>query len=186
MMEFVLVVPFLALILMLTFFFGWAYLHKHQVVVANRYAAWQRVDNRSWPSEEKLNELCFANKATDVRVQAAGLGRPTARDLAEEAGAESRRTQTFAEELLLNRFPGGHRASVTAGFSSNMALWQQYQGPIHDSHGREGITWRRDEVNCWSPLRDQYYFQLDQQLRGVRAPGDGMARVIRRLYLAHW
>ena len=60
------------------------------------------------------------------------------------------------------------------------------QGHIHDHHAREGITWRRDEVNSWSLLRDQYYWDLDGRLRRVPAPGDGMARVIRKLYLAHW
>lgn len=186
MMEFVLVVPFLAIILGLTFFFGWAYMHRHQVVIANRYAAWQRVENGAWPSEEKLNKLFFADRAVDVQVHAMGLERWTARDLLDEVGAESRRTGLYAEELLWDRFPGGHRAHVAAKFSSNRALWEQFQGHIHDSHGREGITWRRDEVNCWTTLRDEFYPDLDAALRAVPDPGAPMAQVIRRLYLVHW
>jgi hypothetical protein len=186
MVEFTLVVPFLAVILGLTFFFGWAYLHKHQVVVASRYATWQRVDHGAWPTEKKLNEVCFADKAVDVQIQAMGLDQRTAQDLVSEVGAESRRTQTFAEELLTDRLPGGHRGHVAAKFGSRWTLWQQYRSHIHDNQAREGITWRRDEVNCWALLRDQYYGDLDEGLRGVRAPGDGMAQMIRRLYLAHW
>jgi hypothetical protein len=186
MVEFTLVVPLLAIILGLTFFFGWAYLHKHQVIIASRYATWQRVEKGTWPAEEKLNDLCFAKRAMNVQFEAMGGKRETARDLHAEVGAESHRAETFADELLMTRFPGGRRGHVSARFSSNRALWQQFRGHIHDHHAREGITWRRDEVNCWPLLRDQYYWDLDGRLRRVPAPGDGMARVVRKLYLAHW
>ena len=75
---------------------------------------------------------------------------------------------------------------MSARFASNVALWQQFSHDIQSGHAREGITWRRDEVDCLTALRDQFYPELDTALRGVPAPGDGMANIIRRLYLVHW
>ena len=93
-----------------------------------------------------------------------------------------------AAELLLDRFPAGRRARVSARFRAHQALWQREDliRYIHSRHGREGITWRRDEVRPWRVLRDQFYLELDEALRRVPAPGDGMAQMIRELYLAHW
>jgi len=182
MTEFVLVLPFLAIITALTFFFGWALMHKHQVVTASRYSAWRKVEAGTWPTEEELNEICFNNQATEVGLSPGGEGWETARDLADEAGAFSAYAEELAERLVLDRFPKGRRAHVSADFGRSQAFWQNFTGAMHSRHGREGITWRRDEVRCWSTLRDLYYHDLDESLRGV----NGMAEMIRRLYLAPW
>ncbi|KKM78637.1 hypothetical protein LCGC14_1357950 [marine sediment metagenome] len=190
MIEFVLILPVLAVILGLTFFVGWAMMRKHQVIVADRYAAWQRVEVGAWPTEEKLNEKFFADKALDVSLESMGLKRETAEDLVSEAGSLNRRSESLAEELLLDRFPRGRRAHLTASFPGHQSPWQREKlkliRTIQSRHGREGITWRRDEVNCWGTLRDQFYPELDDALQRVSAPGDGMAHMIRRLYLDHW
>jgi len=173
MIEFVLVVPILAIIVSLTFFFGWALMHKHQVVVADRYAAWRRVETGSWPSENRLNAVCFANKAVGVSLTGSGVERETARDLVDEAGALSRRSEALAEELIVNVWPGGRSARVAAKFHGSQAFWERIGlgGWMQSRHGREGITWRCVEVNCWP---------------GIDAPADGMASMIRTLYLEHW
>ncbi|OPX22160.1 MAG: hypothetical protein B1H04_05440 [Planctomycetales bacterium 4484_123] len=188
MVEFTLVVPILAVILSLVFFFGWSLMHKHQVIVADRYAAWQRIETGRWPGTDKLNESFFANKALDVSLGGAATGRRTATELAGAAGDLNRRSGSLAEELLLDRFPTGRRAHVSAKFHGHQALWEREGliGYIHSRHGREGITWRRDEVRPWRVLRDQFYQELDEALQRVPAPGDGMAQMIRGLYLAHW
>jgi len=190
MVEFTLVVPLLALITGLTFFFGWAFMHKHQVVVADRYAVWQRVENRAWPTEEKLNRAFFADKAVDVALGERGLSRQTAQDLVDEAGDRHQPAELLADELLMERFPGGHRAGVAAEFTSKRNLWRKYaDSHIRSDHAREGITWRRDEVRCWTTLRDQYYADLDDSLKGLQesdSPGRNMAGMIRGLYLTHW
>ena len=187
MIEFVLVVPFLAMILALTFFFGWATLHKHQVVVADRYAAWRRIEAGSWPTEDDLNRLMFMDRAEDVNLSGSSSDlRATAIDLAGQTASQHELAGSLADELVVNRFPAGRRAHVAAKFHSNQAMWDRFSGYIRHQHGREGITWRRDEVNCWSTLRDQYYAQFDRDMRSIPAPARGMASMIRRLYLKHW
>lgn len=186
MTEFVLTLPFLAVITGLTFFFGWSLMHKHQVLVADRYSAWQRIETGSWPSEEKLNEIVFDDKASSVSLNSsAGIGE-TAEDLAAEAGAFGARTEGLASELLLHRLPRGRHARVTAEFDANQALWERFSGAVTHRHGREGITWRRDEVNCWRTLRDLYYSDFDDGLLRVPPPAERMAEMVRGLYLAGW
>lgn len=185
-MEFVLAIPLLALVLGLTMFFGWALMHKHQVIVADRYSSWQRVTTGQWPSEEKINELCFNDRASDVDLDGTGPVRQTVYEWVQAAGGKSGQAEALADELYVNRFPTGKRARVSATFQSNQALWERFSGAISHRHGREGVTWRRDEVRCWTTLRDQYYGDVDNLLQRVPAPADGMANMIRGLYLARW
>jgi Flp pilus assembly protein TadG len=184
--EFVLVLPFLGIIVGLTFFFGWTMMHKHQVLVADRYSAWQRVQTGSSPTEDVLNEKVFNKKASSVSLGWHAATAVTAQDLVDEAAAYGPRTEELAEKLLQDRFPVGPRADVSASFDAGQALWQRFSGPIRHQHGREGVAWRRDDVNCWVPLRDLYYADLDNGLRSIPDPAEKMAGMIRRLYLARW
>ncbi len=187
--EFVLAVPFLAIVLGLTFFFGWVMMHKHQVLVANRYSAWQRVDTGVWPSEDRLNDVVFNNRASSVALSSEAPVGETADELISEAGNMSPRTGVLAEELIADNYPPGRRAHVSANFNPRQALWQNVMEGMYDMHhrhGREGVTWRRDEVSCWSVLRNQYYSELDDSLERVSEPSDGMAQMIQGLYLTGW
>jgi hypothetical protein len=186
MIEFVLILPLLAVILSLTFFFGWVSLHKHQVVVANRYAAWQRINTGGWPSQHKLNTAFFADKAVDVVVDTGDPVLDTREELATAAGGQSPRTGQLADTLVTQVYPAGDHARVSAAFTPRQTFWQDYRGHIHSHSAKEGITWRRDEVDNINTLRDQFYSELDNGLQGIRSPGDGMAQMIRGLYLAHW
>ena len=187
MAEMVLAVPLLGLILGLTFFFGWALMHKHEVLVANRHAAWRRIETGAWPSEEELNVAAFGDEAEDVRLSGSESGlRRTAADLAGEADSRHQMAGDYADELIVNRFPAGRRANVSANFGSDEALWNKFVGYIPGEHGREGVTWRRDEVNPWSTLRDGFYADFAREMLSVPAPASAMARTIRHLYLANW
>ena len=186
MVEFVLVLPLLLTVLAATFFFGWAMMHKHQVSVADRYAAWRRVETGSWPSEDRINEVCFADRAKDVDLVSEAAVGQTARDLVDVAGQQGGPVKLLAEELVVERYPGGKQARVSATFRHAMALWAKSAGAITHHHGREGVTWRRDEVSCWPALRDLYYSGLDGELLKVPAPANGMASMVRGLYLARW
>ena len=187
--EFVFALPLLAIVLGLTFFFGWVMMHKHQVLVANRYSAWQRVDTGVWPGEDRLNDLAFNNRASSVVLSSVTPVGETADKLISEAGNISPRAETLADELIDDHYPLGRRAHVSADFNPRRSLWQNVMEgmyDIHYRHGREGVTWRRNEVSCWSTLRDLYYSELDESLGRVSPPADGMAQMIRRLYLARW
>jgi hypothetical protein len=189
MVEFTLVAPLLAVILVLTFFFGWAMMHKHQVVVADRYAAWRRIETGSWPGTDTINQACLGDKAYDVHLGGSAASRQTPRDLVDEVAAASLRGDELAQTLLVDRFPPGRRAHVSARFPAYYTMWEAVQGSrpaFHGRHSREGVTWRCDQARCWRTLRDQFYDDLDENLQAVPDPGDGMARMIRGLYLAHW
>jgi len=186
MVEFVLVLPLLLTVLAATFFFGWAMMHKHQVSAADRYAVWRRVETGGWPSEDRINEVCFADRAKNVDLVSEAAVSQTARDLVDVAGQQGAPVEILAEELVIERYPGGKRARVSATFRHAMALWAKSAGTITHRHGREGVTWRRDEVSCWATLRDQYYSGLDGELLKVPAPANGMASMVRGLYLARW
>ncbi len=186
MTEFVLTLPFLAVIAGLTFFFGWGLMRKHQVLVADRYSAWQRVETGNWPTEEKLNEIVFHNQAVSVHLSGSGGLQDTAQDLVAQAAGYGPRTEELANQLVLHRFDRGRRAQVSAEFDAKQALWQRFGGTIVHSHGREGITWRRDEVRAWETLRDLYYAEFDDSLQRIPPPAERMAHMIRGLYLAHW
>ena len=140
------IVPFLAVILGLTFFFGWALMHKHQVVVANRYSAWARIETGAWPSEDEINTKCFMDKASDVSLSGSQVGRETPDDLATEAEGHGANVGELAMHMVVDPFPVGRQAHVAAKFDSEQALWQHFTGYIDHRHRREGLTWRRDEV----------------------------------------
>jgi len=184
--EFVLAIPFLAFILGITFFFGWALMHKQKVMIADRYSAWQRVETGSWPGEDRLNTLIFNGRAADVNLSSEESIWETVDDLVNQAGEISRQSEILADELVLQHFPAGHRVNVAASFDPEETLWQRYTGAIRHRYGREGITWRRAEVSCWSTLRDFYYADLDSVLERMPAPANQMAQTIRSLYLASW
>jgi len=187
MTEMILVIPFLATILGLTFFFGWAMMHKQQVLVADRYAAWRRIETGAWPTENDLNRMVFVNKAQDVQLSGTTDGlKETPRDLVGEADARHQLAGALADDLVVQRFPAGRRADVAASFDADKALWEKFTGHIRHHHGREGVTWRRDEVHCWTTLRNQFYSDFDEDMRSIPAPANGMANTIRRLYLAIW
>ena len=189
MAEFVIAVPFLAIVLGLTFFFGWVMMHKHQVLVANRYSVWQRVDTGAWPSEGNLNHVAFNDRASSVSLSSENPVADTTGDLVTNAGNISPRAEVLAEELINTHYPPGRRVHVSADFNPRKALWQNAMNDmydIHHRHGREGVSWRRSEASCWPVLRNQYYSELDELLERVSSPTDQMADMIRGLYLAGW
>ena len=188
MFEFVLAVPFLAFILSLVFFFGWGMMHKHQVLVSDRYTVWRSVES-SAPSKDEINDAYFDNKAVTVDIDSEAPVTQTGEDLITKAGNESPRAQSLADTLISNVFPGGRHLEVTASFKTIQTFWVRLTGEnatIKHEHGREGITWRRDEVDCWKTLRDQYYSGMDDSLNSMPSPASGLAQVVRGLYLTHW
>ena len=187
MIEFVLILPLLAVILGLTFFFGWALMHKHQVLVADRYSVWQKVETGTWPGTDDVNTRVFNRQAQGVNLASADGVTQTVDDLVGEASDKGGpRTQTLADTLLRENWPGGSSVEVVANFRSSWALWEKFGGQMHHSHAREGITWRRADVAPWNTLRDEFYNDLDMQLQRVNPPGQNFAQMIRGLYLSTW
>lgn len=199
MIETTLALPFFAVILSLTFFFGWVMMHKQQTILASRYNAWSRVDTGVWPDEARINDIVFANKAAILTLGQAtgdpavdnswgggGSTNTTPGDLISSVGNVNQIAGGLADEMVGKRFPHGYRASVAAEFSPVQNFWAQFRGPISAHDSREGVSWRRDNVTPWNVLRDQFYSPFDTALESVAPPANDMAQMIRSLYLAYW
>jgi hypothetical protein len=186
MTEMVLVLPFLAVILSLTFFFGWAMMQKERTHLASRYAAWSAVEAGVPPDEARLNDLVFANKASTLTIGPTGYTSTTLDDLVTRVGQVDQIAGGLADDLIGKRFPHGYRSSVTADFAPRQNFWSQFRGPLSGHHAREGVTWQRQNVSPWNVLRDQFYSPFDTVLEAVPAPGSDMAQMVRSLYLAYW
>ena len=59
--EFAACVPFLALVVIVTFFSGWAMVNQQHVWAADRYAAWRQVRTGTVPTDDELNRDFFAS-----------------------------------------------------------------------------------------------------------------------------
>jgi hypothetical protein len=199
MTETVLVMPFFAVILSLTFFFGWAMMHKEQTLLASRYSAWSRVDTGTWADEARLNDIVFANKAATITLTqdtgdadpaawgAVGAGNTTPADLITAVGSVSQVAAALADEMVNSNFPHGYRSIVSAEFAPQQNFWAQFRGAISARDLREGLSWRRgDGASPWNVLRDQFYSPFDTALESVAPPANDMAQMIRNLYLGYW
>lgn len=75
---------------------------------------------------------------------------------------------------------------MSAAFPHSIPIFSQAAGEISHRYGREGVTWKRSDVSCWSTLRDAYYSGMDSDLESISPPADGMAQMIRNLYMKRW
>ncbi len=180
------IVPLLATIVAVSVFFGWALMHKHQVVVADRYSIWRKTQAGSWPSEEQINDICFMGRAQTVSLSSLGGISDTLDELSLYAGQQGAGAQLIVEEVLADRLPAGRRARVSAIFNHNMEIFTRTSGRIRHHSGREGPCWMRSNANPWPGFRDIYYEEMDTGLTSVPAPADGMAQMVRGLYIARW
>ena len=187
-LEFVLCIPLLAGIIVLTFFFGWSMKNQQRVRVSDRYTAWRWVHGgRDAPTHANLNGFFFDFKAGEVWVDGGGGPTETLTDLVGEVARISPQAAALAEELVTNRFPHGQSASVAATFPTDVVLWQRLSGgAMSHHHVREGVEWRRGQASCEDVLADEFYHSLDTAMSTVPAPGDGLGQCVRRLYLTRW
>lgn len=204
MIEFVFCVPLLALVLALTFFFGYLMKNQQAIKAADRYATWRDVYNPN-PTPSDVNNLLFAGRAVNMQVyQRWDVGDPTPAgytpgltldEWVTASTAVSPEAGSFAQSTIHDRFPHHYGKAVVAEFPSTVGAWQQFNGPVSShqidgdvmlGHAREGVEWRRTQAGISETIREQYLQTLDAVLLGIPSPGDGMAQMIRRLYVNGW
>jgi hypothetical protein len=203
-------IPLLAAVIVLTMFLGWGMMNQQSVKAAARYTSWRRVYG-SWnrpddadpndpndssdiddPNHPGLNRMFFGDRARSIHVDRSEGPSDEFEQLVAAAFSESDYAGSFADRLIINplpdygRFPRARRAQVWAEFASDMAAFQKYQGDIYSHHIRDGVEWRRRQADCRHVTREQFLHTLDTVLRSVRPPGDGMAKMVRSLYLHGW
>jgi hypothetical protein len=202
--ELAMCIPLLAGVIALTAFLGWAMMNQQNVKAAARYTSWRRVYG-GWPQRNPddpndvddpnhpgLNVLFFRERASSVHVEGGSGQTDEFEQLIAAAGNHSDYAATFADWLILHPPPDrGHfqharRAHVWASFRSDLEMLNRYRGAIHSRHIRDGVEWRRGQADCRHVTREQFLGTLDEVLLDVPAPGDGMARMVRSLYLHGW
>jgi len=186
MIEFVLVIPLLALIIAITFFFGWSLMNKQHVAVSDRYTAWREVLTGSQVTGRNLNVMFFRDRAVDVDIHRGDGPDETLSDLAAAAGYVSAGAETLARETAVERFPLGRAVNVAAEFPTQGGIWRQFTGAIHSTHARDGVQWRRGQASNQRVVAREFLGQVDDALGGIAAPGTKIGQFFRRLYLAGW
>ena len=181
------VIPLMATIISLTFFFGWAMTNQQHVRVSGRYTAWRQARRAGGASGGDLNRSFFAGRAEDPSVSggsAAGRTQETITDLVRAAGDVSDPAYELAEQTAGAAWPRGVWARVAASFPSDVDLWRRFQGAIRSRRIREGVSWRRGQVSYLQAIRDQYLIDLAAAISEI--PDAGLQDDLRRLYLQQW
>ena len=187
MIEFVLCIPLLGFLLVVTFFFGWAMANQQEVKISGRYAAWSVARGKGAATPEYLNSRFFSQKAAPISILSGDGPDGTLHNMVDGAGAVSADAQMVADHLVLARFPRGSTAEVAARFPTDVGLWKRLEGAIRHRHAREGVEWRRRQADCEEVVRDDFLMELDSALQSVASsqPG-GFGDILRILYNQKW
>jgi hypothetical protein len=183
MIEFVMVVPLLALVIGLTFFFGKAMMDQQHVRISARYTAWNGMQN---DEPNGLNQRFFGDRAEGVAIHGGRGPLDTLEYLVDGADQVSREAGEYAEESVLRRFPKGWRGYVSAEFPSDVGAWQSFTGAIEREHLRDGVSWKRGQCSPSSAIVELFLEDLDEALENVSAPGEELAQTVRNLYRHGW
>ena len=187
MIEFVMIIPMIAMIIGLTFFFGWMMANRLQVRESSRYAAWRHARTDQAVGAGKLNDEFFQHRATDVGMTR-GLGaEETINDLIAAAGTFGNTHAVFADAVIWNCGHQGRTVRVRAKFPSDVGLYRRFQGRLASYHARDGKQWRReDDLTPERDVRDVFLADLDDALEALESGGSRMAKVMRVTYLNKW
>jgi hypothetical protein len=186
--EMVLVIPLIALIIGLTFFFGWSMTNQQHVKASSRYASWRMVYPRVATSGVELNQKFYQNRANVLEINWDGGNDQTLTDMTTAVSQASQTAGTLAGQMVASQFPRGHGVGLLVEFPPAIQFWQTLglTGPMRYHYVRDGQQWRRGEVSCQTVVRDQFLTDVDAALGGLPAPADGLGQTFRRLYLAGW
>jgi len=185
--EMVLLIPFLGLLLGMTYFFGWTMGNMMHVRESSRYAAWKHVRTGQAVGGRGLNDRFYDRRATDIGLTR-GLGTDeTIDDLIAVAGTRGDIAQTFADEVIWNNCQRGRTVRIRARFPSDVGLYNRFQGRISGYHVRDGKQWTRvDGLTPELEVTDVFLRSLDDQLRALEGGGSKLAKVMRVTYRNKW
>jgi hypothetical protein len=167
MSEMVLVMPLLLVILSLVFFFGRLMVRAQHVQVTSRYETWRHVISAPGPgngegSTAQLNEAFFAGNASTFTQTQNNNNFPddTYVDIVDAATAVSEDAGLLANALLFlpdsedPRQSHGRREGFRVGYTTQVPLWQEMDGPIRRQHARIGHEWHFS--HSWTAGPDEW------------------------------
>ena len=184
--EFAVCIPLLALVVVVTFFFGWAMVNQQHVWTADRYACWRQVRTGTVPSDDELNRDFFGGKARNVATDRDGGTSVPEQGLVDDVAAANAAAGDLARGLVMDRFPKGLGVNAQAEFPTDVRVWQRYTGAIHSRSARIGVEWRWRQARCETVVADQMFTSLEGALQTFPAPGTVMGSFLRSLYRNGW
>jgi hypothetical protein len=186
-LEMLMVIPLLSMIVVLIFFWGWAMVNQQSVRISDRYSAWETADGGG-SSSVAINQDFMGNTAVNVVLAPSAGQSKTSPDLATQTRDNYPAAGNVADDVITYA-PGDCQDYVSAEFPSSVAFMQRFQGAIKDAYGRDGVEWRRNQLNEVSTIQKFYLTQdggVDTTLNSIGGQGGPMAQMIRNLYLSGW
>jgi hypothetical protein len=190
--EFALAIPFLALIIALTFLCGYVMSNKQHVIATSRYVAWSRYYGQPAPSDDDANAMFLDMKARRIQLHQAEGPTGTVQD----AVAEADRDSPDAGDLLDDTIDGAGmlswRVDVSAEFPSSIPLWQRFVGPRGARCVRDGDQWQRGQISYLQPIRDQFLRDLHDHVLAIQggqppdSPLGKLCAAIENIYSQQW
>lgn len=188
--EMVMVLPFLAFMVGMIFFFGWAMANQQEVRVADRYLAWRNAYNSEFANQNNTtiptpaadpNQAFFNGQAVLTGSDTSGGGNAVAQSYLDRVSQSNQSAATILDSLLFGNsqdsaFLRGYVCSLDARFTSSINLWNSFQGSIAGAHGRDGLEWRYQQLNVGpkpgnvgGPLIDLYFADLESLQASIPA-----------------
>ncbi|MCL2701713.1 MAG: pilus assembly protein [Phycisphaerae bacterium] len=183
--EAVLALPLLMVILGLVWWVGWAMTNQQRVKSAAHYAAWRGAYGDG-VTEAEIERVEFVGKGTVREYTLGGGPRETIDELVDVAALASPQAAHLADRGPRARYRKGNFVRLSGEFPTSVGLWNRYQGDIRSRAGREGPTWRHRDAAIRDAILEMYFPELDTRMRSVPRPGDGMAEMVRDLYISGW
>jgi hypothetical protein len=184
--EFAACIPLLALVVVVTFFFGWAMVNQQHVWAVDRYACWRQVRTAAVPSDDELNQAFFAGRARGFTTARDEGSDQVEQDFAGDVAAGSAAAGDLARGLVVDRFPKGLGVHAQGEFPTDVTAWQRYTGAIQSRHARSGVEWRWRQASCEAVVADQMLPSLEGALATMRSPAGNMGDFLRSLYRNGW
>jgi hypothetical protein len=186
--EFVLAIPFLAVIISLTFFFGWSLANQQAIKVSDRYLAWSDIANNTRvapggvQSATDINATFMQAKGMNVQTSygSSSASTDTLNDLVSDAG----QVAGPVAQYMVDNSP--QACSVTVGAEFPNQAWKQFTGQITGDFAREGVEWRHTQASCEPAIINQYLASMDRFFVNMPAPANSMAGTFRTLYNGSW
>jgi hypothetical protein len=184
--EFVMTIPFLAVVISLTFFFGWSLKNQQEVKVSDRYLAWSDTTRGGAPSATDINVAFFETKAVNVRTDynnSPSASTDTLNDMVSKAGQVARPVAQY----MADNSPHACSVSVGADFPPPTSTpWKQFTGQMTGDYAREGVEWRHTQASCEPAIINQYLDPMDRMFVNMQGPASSLAGIFRGLYNSSW
>jgi len=196
MIEFVLVIPLIALVIAATFFFGWGCRNRMGMERSDRFIAWVGARHAPFPTrygptwhDVVMNGLLQSRTMKDIYYHQFDRRENTFQtlvDLSDYVGDYSALAAPVTRRLLQQRWPRGYGMRIDAYFPVPFKPWAKQAGYQNSSHIRDGVEWRRNEASNEKDLTDEFQKDLDDALRSTPIVARGLAEGFRSLYLDPW